>query len=131
MTDEWEEVTTKSPVPTLTITSSHIARAGDKRDVFKDPVSIALKEATGADWCMSGWGYATCGFPNNIRRSYTLYPHKILQDFFRRWQYGKPVEPISVNFILDREVDKTPKVSKRKPVQNKSWLQIQSRLELK
>lgn len=130
--DEWEEVTTKKPEnKTVEITASHIARATDRGDLFRDPVSIAMKEMTGADWCMSGWGYTTCGFPNNIRKSYSLWPDKVVQLFFRAWQAGKPVSPITLNFTLNGEVDKTPKPIKRRPTQNKSYSQIQAELNLK
>lgn len=130
---EWEDVKPARPAyveHSVNITSSHIARATDRSDLFRDPVSLAMKEEVKADWCMSGWGYTTCGFPNNIRRSYSLWPDKAIQTFFKAWQAGKPIGPISFRYTLNGEVDKTPKPIKRKPTQNKSYAQIQSELKL-
>lgn len=131
--DNWEDVKPARPEhdKTFTITSSHISRASvDRGDLFGDPVSRALKEELNADWCMTGWGYATCGFPNNIRRSYSLWPFKELRDFFRKWQGNKPVfSGLVIHYSLDREYDRTIKPMKRKPVQNKSYAQIQADLK--
>lgn len=133
MSEDWEEIKPAKPAReqlTVTVTASHIARATDRGNLFGDPVSLAMKELTGAEWCMSGWGYSTCGFPNNIRKSYSLWPDKLVHTFFRAWQYGKRVDPVTFNVTQNGEVDKTPKPIKRKPSQNKSYAQLQSELKL-
>lgn len=131
--DEWEDVKPARPEhvqKTVEVTAFHISRSTDRGDLFNDPVSRAMKEEVKADWCMSGWGYTTCGFPNNIRKSYSLWPDKAVHDFFRLWQRGESPSPITFNYTQNGEWDKTPKPVKRKPVQNKSYAQIQAELKL-
>lgn len=130
---EWEDVTPERPKsPSIKVTSDHIRKANhrDTSDVFNDPVSIALKEHLNADWCMSGWGYAKCGF-GNIQRGYTLWPQKILVRFFQNWQNKSHAQEIEFHATLDREIDKTPKQSTRKSPRNKSWLQREAEEKIK
>jgi hypothetical protein len=129
--EEWEDVKVERPEGRniVNVTESHIRRG--TRDMFGDPVSLAVKEVTGADWAMSGWGYAKTGHPNNIRRSWTLYPPKILSEFLRRWDKGLSVSPIEFHILLDTERDMTPKESKRKPRQHRTFADEQIRLGLR
>jgi len=72
---EWEEVKpqrkSSDRLIQVEVTASHI-RHGIRvigKEQFGDPISLALKEITNANWAMTGWGYARTGHDGNIQKS--------------------------------------------------------------
>ena len=115
-------------VLTIYVTQEHIDR-GDRTNFFKDPCALALKEATGGDYAMVGWGYGRTGH-GNMLKNWTLFPFPVLRDFLSAWDQGKPVEPIGFFASLDRETSKVG-APKRKPTRHKPFVDDQRELGLK
>lgn len=122
-TDEWEDLKPKYKEIWIEVTPSHIARAVPK-NVYRDPVSLAIQEHFQAKAVMSGWGYCHVFF-DNLKVSYSLSPQKVLATFIRDFDNGKKVSPIRIQLFKDKEVDTTPKYSNRKPRQTKNFTDIQ------
>lgn len=134
---EWEEVKPKRPnnpdrLITVEVTSSHISRGVRilGKEQFGDPISLALKETTGAQWAMTGWGYARTGHDNNIQKSWNLSPFKLIREFLAKWDKGMRVSPITFQAFLEDSIDKTPKASTRKPRRQAPYIERQRKLGL-
>ena len=137
MTDEWEDVKPQhQPNPNrvinVEVTTSHIRQGTHIRgkEQFGDPISLALKESVNADWAMSGWGYARTGHSNNIQKSWSLSPFKLIREFLSKWDRGMRVSPITFTAYLEDSIDKTPKISTRKPRRQKPYVERQRELGL-
>lgn len=138
MVDEWEDVEVKHErkTTTLMITVEHIRKAMYLRSqnadqLFNDPISLAIKEHTGAKWAMTGWGYARTGHENNVYKEWSLFPFKDARDFMKSWDNNHGVTPTVINMYQEREVDKTPRAIKRRLPKRKNFSELQMELELK
>lgn len=132
MVDEWEDVKpTKSPPKdrSLMVTIDHIRRAVHGQST-KDPIAIALAEYAEARYAIVGWGYGKTYHNNNVEKGWTLWPFKVIRDFCKAWDEGRSVSPITINAMLDKEIDKTPKPSKRKVPHHKNFADLQIKLGL-
>lgn len=134
---DWEEVKVprkQNPDREITVevTSSHISRGTHIRgkEQFGDPISLALKETTNANWAMSGWGYARTGHDGNIQKSWSLQPFKLIELFLRAWDRGGRVSPITFKAFLEDSIDKTPKPRTRKPRRQAPFIERQRELGL-
>jgi len=133
---EWEEVKpqrkSSDRLIQVEVTASHI-RHGIRvigKEQFGDPISLALKEITNANWAMTGWGYARTGHDGNIQKSWSLSPFKLIREFLALWDSGRRVSPITITAFLEDSIDKTPKPTNRKPRRQKPFVERQRELGL-
>lgn len=87
----------------LKIEQRHIDKATPK-NLFGDPISLALKEATESDWAMAGWGYATTE-KNGAKVRWILAPFSQISAFLSRFDRGLFVSPITIHVELEEVVE--------------------------